>query len=125
MMESLRVRDLDVRSFRVAIEGLRVASDVEIAPRHVVFVELDFSGTPHVHEVRTLVDRENPLQRFPVRLFNADWDIGRRNHKAASLAFGGTPTWVCLQPMQQTAAVTFRRASSKRRGTCIDSPPRV
>jgi hypothetical protein len=72
MIEGLRLSYLDILSVRVAIEGLRVTADVEISACHVVFVKLDLAGSPHVHEVGTLVERENPLQRFPIRLVYAD-----------------------------------------------------
>jgi hypothetical protein len=51
MVESHSFGDLDIRSVGIAVEPLAVRTDVEIAAREPVLVQLDFPGSAHVHEV--------------------------------------------------------------------------
>jgi hypothetical protein len=51
MVESHSFGDLDIRSVGIAVEPLPVRTDVEIAAREPVLVQLDLPGSAHVHEV--------------------------------------------------------------------------
>jgi hypothetical protein len=51
MVESHSFGDLDIRSVGIAVEPLAVRTDVEIAAREPVLVQLDFPSSAHVHEV--------------------------------------------------------------------------
>jgi len=51
MVESHSFGDLDIRSVGIAVEPLTVRTDVEIAARELVLVQLDLPSSAHVHEV--------------------------------------------------------------------------
>jgi hypothetical protein len=58
MVESQSFGDLDIRSVGIAVEPLAVRTDVEIAPREPVLVQLDLPSSAHVHEVFKLASRK-------------------------------------------------------------------
>jgi hypothetical protein len=51
MVEGHSFGDLDIRSVGIAVKPLAVCTDVEIAAREPVLVQLDLPGAAHVHEV--------------------------------------------------------------------------
>jgi hypothetical protein len=58
MVESHSFGDLDIRSVGIAVEPLAVRTDVEIAAREPVLVQLDLSSAAHVHEIFKLASRK-------------------------------------------------------------------
>src|ERR1700733_3240872 len=117
MVESHSFGDLEIRSVGIAVEPLAVRADIEIAAREPVLVQLDLPGAAHVHEVLNFTSWKDQLKRSPVRLADCgDRSVDGMSHGLNPPAAGGTPTCECLQPTQQTAAVTFPIASSNRGG---------
>jgi hypothetical protein len=125
MVESHRFGDLDIRSVGIAVEPLAVRTDIEIAAREPVLLQLDLPSSAHVHEVFKLAGWKDQLKRSPVRLTDCNRSFDGMLHGLNPQATGGTPTCGCVQPTQQTAAVTFLIASSNRCGKCITSPARL
>ena len=59
----------------IAVEPLAVRTDVEIAAREPVLVQLDLPGAAHVHEVLQLAGRKDQLKRSPVRLADGNRNL--------------------------------------------------
>jgi hypothetical protein len=124
VFERLCLRNLDVTVIYVPKKPPAVRTDVQVAARPTVLVQLDLSGAAYVHELLALAGRERRFERGPIRLAHGYRIAIDRTHTSTPTGPGGTPTCECLQPMQQTQAVIFLIAHSNCCGSSTTSPAR-
>jgi hypothetical protein len=68
VFERLDLRNLDVPVIYLLKESPAVGTDVQVAARPAVLVQLDLSGAAYMHEVLALAGRENQFEWGPIRL---------------------------------------------------------